>query len=359
MAEDTITATGYPTCACSCGEYKEVTRTYKNYCPRCGKSGTLNDSPKSTAGSEGEISCYPDGCGADYCINCGGEKSNGTSCNNEDWRLKSADADDSEDDNTEDTASTYKDMILDLIKPWDGDVEVKILGDTCYINKVKDTDEAIISVIEGVNLISDSITIKDFNPDTPNYLVVTYGTDNEKCIKIKDGKLYERFGEKKQVTPAVTEVTTYSTETVSSDTSSTDTSSDSGTETKTVSKTEEIPITNYDDALKFAKNEWGKLRRKDGHSIECKIFGLIQTKHATWAKVFIPSFDETSFMYITKLDNSLSSGDEWITSLTLADYPPSLSSGESNDPNKSDDTDSDETTDEDTGTVTNATDDDS
>ena len=262
-------------------------------------------------------------------------------------------------------------MILDLIKPWDGDVEVKILGDKCYINKVKDTEEAIISVIEGVNLISSSVTVHDYNPDTINYLVITYGSDNEKCIKIKDNKLYERFGEKKQVTPAVKEVTTYTTETTSSDSSSPDTNStsstssnsdsqsDSGIETKTVSKTEEIPITKYDDALDFAKNEWGKVRRKDGHSLECKIFGLINIKHGTWAKVYIPSFDETSFMYITKIDNTISSGDEWVTGLTLADYPPSLSSGESNDPNKDsedDETDTDETTDEDTGTVTNATD---
>lgn len=330
----------------------------------------MNDSPKSTAGPEGEISCYPNGCGADFCINCGGEKSNGTSCSKEEWKLKSADAEDEEDDSEGDSSSTYKDMILDLIKPWDGDVEVKILGDKCYINKVKNTDEAIISIIEGVNLVSGSTTIHDYNPDTPNYLVVTYGSDNEKCIKIKDNKLYERFGEKKQVTPAVEEVTTYTTETVSSDSSSdsssntsstsTDSSSDSSnTETKTVSKTEEIPITNYDDALTFAKNEWGKLRRKDGHSLECKIFGLITIKHGTWAKVYIPSFDETSFMYITKIDNTISSGDEWVTGLTLADYPPSLSSGESNDPNKDsedDETDTDETTDEDTGTVTNATD---
>lgn len=33
MADDTITATGKPSCACHCGEYKEVTKTYKNYCP--------------------------------------------------------------------------------------------------------------------------------------------------------------------------------------------------------------------------------------------------------------------------------------------------------------------------------------
>lgn len=33
VADDTITATGKPSCACHCGEYTEVTRTYKNYCP--------------------------------------------------------------------------------------------------------------------------------------------------------------------------------------------------------------------------------------------------------------------------------------------------------------------------------------
>lgn len=42
------------------------TKTWKNYCPLCGRVNTLTVSPKRTAGPEGEVSCYPNGCGADY-----------------------------------------------------------------------------------------------------------------------------------------------------------------------------------------------------------------------------------------------------------------------------------------------------
>ena len=213
MAKDTITVTGKNSCACHCGNYTEVTKTYKNYCPRCGKSGTLADSPKRTVGPEGEITCDVKlgGCGADYCINCGGDKSNRTSCSREDWKLKPADASDDEDN--ESSASTYKDMILDLISVWDGDVECRIEDNKIYINKIPSTDTAKISLIEGANIISDSVNIHDVNPDTINTLVAVWGNNN-KTITIKDNRLIKRFGEKKQVSQAVKKIVTYSEEKV-------------------------------------------------------------------------------------------------------------------------------------------------
>lgn len=92
---DTITCTGKNTCGC-CGypkmPYKNYTRTYKNYCPACGRTGTLVFGPKNVV--DGEITCGNTGpacrnkgtvngkavtksirgCDADYCVQCGGDK---------------------------------------------------------------------------------------------------------------------------------------------------------------------------------------------------------------------------------------------------------------------------------------------
>lgn len=71
----TITVNHYPTCSCCYGtQYKRYIKTWKNYCPNCGKSGTLVDNPKGVV--DGEITCSmkKGGCDADYCGYCGGDK---------------------------------------------------------------------------------------------------------------------------------------------------------------------------------------------------------------------------------------------------------------------------------------------
>lgn len=85
VSGDVITATGKPSCGhCSRkSPYTNVTRSYVNKCPFCGKTN-LQDTPKDPSRKripEGEITCGSgaskgknDGCDADFCINCGHEK---------------------------------------------------------------------------------------------------------------------------------------------------------------------------------------------------------------------------------------------------------------------------------------------
>ena len=81
---DTITVRAKPSCSCSCGSYQWYTRTWKNYCPHCGRSGSLHINPKGVP--EVEITCgdgrspYSDGCDADYCGVCGADKASASSC---------------------------------------------------------------------------------------------------------------------------------------------------------------------------------------------------------------------------------------------------------------------------------------
>lgn len=100
-------------------------------------------------------------------------------------------------------------------------------------------------------------------------------------------------------------------------------SGDTGPLNSSVSK---VPITDRDEAMDFALCEWNKIRRTSGHTLECQVFGSPYWKVGEWCKVYLPTFNEYTDMYITKVDNSNDSGSEWLTSLTLMDYAPQLSS---------------------------------
>lgn len=72
----TITVTGKPSTgqAAKYYKYKNYTKTWKNYCPFCKKTGTLSDNPKGVP--EHEITCdkKKGGCDADFDVTTGGDK---------------------------------------------------------------------------------------------------------------------------------------------------------------------------------------------------------------------------------------------------------------------------------------------
>lgn len=230
-------------------------------------------------------------------------------------------------DNTEtsggDSSSSYLDIIKELIQPWDGDVEIRTDNEHFYVNYIKNPNPTIL-VKEEVNIVNGSINVTDYNPQTPNVLNVTYGKN---IITMRDNYLIKRFGENSVTIPAVEYVTNYSSKN-DSKTSDEDMVSEDNTTTEQVSSTStisSIPITDKNKAYDFAKKCWNKIKRNNGHVIECQIIGMNSIKQGMWVQVYIPSFNEDSIMYCTKINHSKDSSNEWLTNITLVDYTPSLS----------------------------------
>ena len=114
----------------------------------------------------------------------------------------------SSDDSKKPTPMSYKDMILDLISIWDGDVEAKIKQNKLYINKVPEPKPQLW-VVDGVNVISKQAKVKDYNSDTINTLNVSYD-EGKHNITITDEYLINRFGEVVAELEAEKVVTDYS-----------------------------------------------------------------------------------------------------------------------------------------------------
>ena len=222
-------------------------------------------------------------------------------------------------------ASTIKEAIKDILKMRDGEIECRTVNEVMYINKIPEPEKAEISLVEGIDIIQGSINITDINPDTINHLTVHWQGGED--IIMKDDALIERFGEKKAEMDAVKRLVTTgakksksSTDSASTDSSSTDSTS-TETDTSSESSVEEVPVTNYEDAKSFASTEWAKIKRDNGHTIECRVIGSPLWEQGLWVRVYIPSFEENGFMYITKVSHDESSTG-WVTNLTLQDYPP-------------------------------------
>lgn len=237
------------------------------------------------------------------------------------------------DSNSDSSSSTptYKnaiDSIKDLIAPWDGEVEVKIRDDTVYINRIDNSEHELL-IKEGFNIVKDSITVHDYNPDTINTLHATYAG---KKVTLIDDYLVERFGTHEHTVEAKQIITRYTEGEITKDTKTeetTDKNKEKDTKNQTSAKRKvsyaETPITKKSDAIKFIKREWNKLRRKNGHGLELKVIGNNKFKSGEWVRVLIPNFNEDTLMYISKTQHNASPSEEWLTSLTLTDYPPQLS----------------------------------
>lgn len=240
------------------------------------------------------------------------------------------------------SASSIKDVIKELLYAWDGEAECRVVNEYVYINKIPVPEEKYrFNFVEGVNIATDSINITDVNPDTINFLTVHWQGGED--IVYRDEKLIERFGEKPMEVDAVKKVLVEESGDSDNDnekksSSSTDTDTDSSSdvskdaddkasdkdkEKESSSSTEEVPVETLEEAEAFAKLEWAKIKRDNGHSIEFKTIGSEKWLVGAWSRVVIPSFDIDDYMYISRLSQSESSS-EWGANITLVDYPPSF-----------------------------------
>ena len=254
--------------------------------------------------------------------------------------------DDTEDDSGS-SATSIKEVIKELLSFWDTDVECRVKNDKVFINKILPPEEDYRFIIaEGLNIALDSINITDVNPDTVNFLTVHWSGGED--IVYRDEKLIERFGEKPLELDAVKMVLTEKSEDEksssddskksssstddggdelsgdsSSSSSSTDESSDDGDSSSGGSSTsyEEVPVETLEEAENFAKLEWAKIKRDNGHSVELKVMGSEKWCVGAWSKVIIPRFDIDDYMYISRCSQS-ESNNEWGCNMTLVDYPP-------------------------------------
>ena len=266
--------------------------------------------------------------------------------------------------------------ITDLLKPLDGDAMVVVRGDTVVVKRIYPPTSTSLWVYEGINLVDDSVKISDYSPEIYNTFQINWGASFENSFEMCFERHKELFGERRTevnaiyevppnenqdsaqttsegeeaseddggifgfITDSLTSVVTGGTGGVVNSAINAVTLNDESLEGQDEGSTEdlaniEIPITDEAEAYLFGLKQVGMAMRKSGHSVECKVIGNKRFEVGEWCRVHIPKFNEDNIMFINKVNHDSGSDSEWLTSLTLVDYPPSLGSGQSNSPQSS------------------------
>lgn len=220
--------------------------------------------------------------------------------------LKEMGGESSSDDDKTSASSTIKEALKKAVSGWDGDVEIRLIEDTVYVNKIKDPTQTKLIISEYENVQYDSVTVTDINPQTINKLTLKY---KDYDLTITDDLLIERFGE----IPSVIEP-------------------------------DDDSVKSYDDAVSFLHREWGKIRRDDGRQVEVKVDGDTKWKTGLWARVYLPSFFIDDYMYISRMSADEDGSSNWLTGLTLVDYPPSFGEEIEEEPEEEDTEEEEEST---------------
>ena len=190
---------------------------------------------------------------------------------------------------TSSSGSTIKEALKKAVSKWDGEVEINLRGDTVYVNKIKNPTSTTLVINEYDNAVYDNINVTDVNPGTINHLTVTY---KKYDLTLKDDTLIKRFGKIKKKIACPSTV-------------------------KSLSEAED-----------FLQREFNKIRRDDGRSVELKVVGNSKWRTGKWVRVFLPSYFIDDYMYIVKSSDDEDGSNNWNTSLTLVDYPPSFGADE-------------------------------
>ena len=205
------------------------------------------------------------------------------------------------------TATSIKESLKKAVSGWDGEVEIRLIDDTVYVNKIPDPTKSKLIVNEFENVQYDSVTVTDINPQTTNKLTLHY---EDYDLTLSDETLIKRFGEVPlEIEPDDT-------------------------------------VKDYDTAVAFLQKSWNKIRRDDGRQVELKINGDMAFKVGQWVRAFLPSFYIDDYMYITRMSNDEDGSNNWSTGLTLVDYPPSFGAPQAEPEEEEEEEEEDELTDE-------------
>lgn len=99
--------------------------------------------------------------------------------------------------------------LLDLIKPYDGEIFLLVRGDTVVCKRIEIPTWSAIWAYEGVNIVDDSVTVTDYSPEIYNTLEVQYGSEFQNTITLYFNKHIELFGERKKTIQATKKVDKY------------------------------------------------------------------------------------------------------------------------------------------------------
>jgi hypothetical protein len=219
-------------------------------------------------------------------------------------------------DNDGGSASTIKEAIKEVLSAWDGEVEAYIRDDTMYAHKIKlPEQDCDLILAEGLNILVNSVSIKDYCPNNTNKLVVHWVGGED--IIIQNSTLIERFGEKSKELEAIKRVLKEDEENNNSENGSTDEKNNNGVGYV------EVPAETYDEALEFARLEWNKIKRESCHEVELATAGSSEWRQGKWCYLQLDSFDIHDYYYIHRVSQNISSN-EWKCNLTLKPYPDSF-----------------------------------
>jgi len=194
------------------------------------------------------------------------------------------------------TGSSIKEALKKAVSKWDGEVEIRLVGDTVHVNKIPNPTSTNLVINEYDNALYDNVNVTDVNPGTINHLTCTY---KKYELTLKDDLLIKRFGKikKKIACPS--------------------------------------NIKSLKEAEAFLQREFNKIRRNDGRSVECKVVGNTKWREGVWVRVYLPSYFIDDYMYVSKCSHDEDGNGPWTASLTLVDYPPSFGGDTSSTSSKS------------------------
>ena len=346
---------------CICGngdESNPQSNNFENKCAYCGQEGTLQTETQSNVEVNDEnsnnytsVKIICKNCGSEFCGQDGYDLLGGTRGTLTTVSPYDITSDDDEVSTTDENETTYMsgwEGLCDLLKPLDGEAMMVQRGDYVIIKKIGMPQSAKLWAYEGINVVDDSVTVTDYTPEIYNTFVVKWGESFEYELEFTFDKHRQLFGERRIVVEAkkisvvdeeessdknedsgsIFDVILGSSdknkELENVDTSSLNIDGDVSTEGSEAAQTEEVPIVDRDEAIQFGLTQVGKAKREDGHTVELKVIGNSLFQMGEWCHVRLPSFNEDSYMFISKCNLESSADSEYINSLTLVDYPPSL-----------------------------------